>query len=155
MHHIISRGLKVHLTIEQWASKKISWHIKKFIFLTSVHIFNCLLFHLDKPLKLAPILPTSNRQIICLHSPWLDDYTVLCRFQVFTYSVVLMFPLSLSSICFSGVATGLGEMMPAQLWETTMDPERRLLKQLRVEDAAEANVVFSSLMGTRVSNQDS
>ncbi|XP_062196140.1 DNA gyrase subunit B, chloroplastic/mitochondrial [Phragmites australis] len=45
---------------------------------------------------------------------------------------------------------GLGEMMPAQLWETTMDPERRLLKQLRVEDAAEANVVFSSLMGTRV-----
>jgi DNA gyrase/topoisomerase IV subunit B len=66
-----------------------------------------------------------------------------------------MFPLSLSSICFSGVATGLGEMMPAQLWETTMDPERRLLKQLRVEDAAEANVVFSSLMGTRVSNQDS
>ncbi|KAK1293559.1 hypothetical protein QJS10_CPB17g01668 [Acorus calamus] len=45
---------------------------------------------------------------------------------------------------------GLGEMMPLQLWETTMDPERRLLKQLLVEDAAEANVVFSSLMGTRV-----
>jgi DNA gyrase subunit B len=41
-------------------------------------------------------------------------------------------------------------MMPAQLWETTMDPERRMLKQLKVEDAAEANVVFSSLMGTRV-----
>lgn len=45
---------------------------------------------------------------------------------------------------------GLGEMMPLQLWETTMDPERRLLKQLVVEDAAEANVVFSSLMGSRV-----
>ncbi|KAL4020682.1 hypothetical protein IC575_019463 [Cucumis melo] len=45
---------------------------------------------------------------------------------------------------------GLGEMMPAQLWETTMDPERRMLKQLAVEDAAEANVVFSSLMGARV-----
>jgi DNA gyrase subunit B len=44
-------------------------------------------------------------------------------------------------------------MMPLQLWETTMDPERRLLKQLTVEDAAEANVVFSSLMGTRVSRQ--
>lgn len=41
--------------------------------------------------------------------------------------------------------------MPAQLWETTMDPEQRLLKQLVVEDAAEASVVFSSLMGTRVS----
>lgn len=41
--------------------------------------------------------------------------------------------------------------MPLQLWETTLDPERRLLKQLIVEDAAEANVVFSSLMGARVS----
>ncbi|XP_050228146.1 DNA gyrase subunit B, chloroplastic/mitochondrial-like [Mercurialis annua] len=45
---------------------------------------------------------------------------------------------------------GLGEMMPIQLWETTLDPERRLLKQLVIEDAAEANVVFSSLMGARV-----
>ncbi|PIN21500.1 DNA topoisomerase type II [Handroanthus impetiginosus] len=45
---------------------------------------------------------------------------------------------------------GLGEMMPAQLWETTLSPETRLLKQLRVEDVAEANRVFSSLMGSRV-----
>ncbi|KAK6149054.1 hypothetical protein DH2020_016579 [Rehmannia glutinosa] len=44
---------------------------------------------------------------------------------------------------------GLGEMMPLQLWETTLNPETRLLKQLRVEDVAEANVVFSSLMGAR------
>lgn len=41
--------------------------------------------------------------------------------------------------------------MPAQLWETTLDPQRRLLKQMVVEDAAETNVVFSSLMGARVS----
>lgn len=79
------------------------------------------------------------------------DYMTICLFQVVTSSVPLMFPSCLSSICLSDVATGLGEMMPAQLWETTMDPERRLLKQLKVEDAAEANVVFSSLMGTRVS----
>ncbi|KAB5519311.1 hypothetical protein DKX38_023630 [Salix brachista] len=45
---------------------------------------------------------------------------------------------------------GLGEMMPAQLWETTLDPQQRVVKQLVVEDAAEANIVFSSLMGTRV-----
>lgn len=45
---------------------------------------------------------------------------------------------------------GLGEMMPLQLWETTMDPDRRMLKKLVVEDAAGANMVFSSLMGARV-----
>ncbi|KAL5720157.1 DNA topoisomerase (ATP-hydrolyzing) [Ranunculus cassubicifolius] len=45
---------------------------------------------------------------------------------------------------------GLGEMMPLQLWETTMDPERRTLKKLVVEDAAGANMTFSSLMGARV-----
>ncbi|VVA94755.1 unnamed protein product [Arabis nemorensis] len=46
---------------------------------------------------------------------------------------------------------GLGEMMPLQLWETTMNPDTRILKQLVVEDAAETNMVFSSLMGARVS----
>jgi len=70
-----------------------------------------------------------------------------------TPATSLIFPPCLCCIYFSGVAIGLGEMMPTQLWETTMDPERRLLKQLKVDDAAEANVVFSSLMGTRVSNR--
>lgn len=42
---------------------------------------------------------------------------------------------------------GLGEMMPAQLWETTMDPERRLLKQVSIENASNADFTFSMLMG--------
>ena len=41
--------------------------------------------------------------------------------------------------------------MPEQLWETTMNPETRILKQLVVDDIAEANMTFSSLMGARVS----
>ena len=45
---------------------------------------------------------------------------------------------------------GLGEMNAQQLWETTMDPENRMLKQVNIENAAEADFIFSMLMGEDV-----
>ena len=46
-------------------------------------------------------------------------------------------------------------MNPDQLWETTMDPSNRILKQVTIDDAAEADKLFDILMGTDVSSRKS
>jgi DNA gyrase subunit B len=50
---------------------------------------------------------------------------------------------------------GLGEMNSEELWETTMDPARRILKQVTIDDAAEADRIFDVLMGTDVPSRKS
>jgi len=46
---------------------------------------------------------------------------------------------------------GLGEMNPDQLWETTLDPKNRILKQVSIDDLEETENLFVSLMGDEVS----
>ena len=50
---------------------------------------------------------------------------------------------------------GLGEMDATQLWETTMNPENRVLIQLKLEDAEKADAIFTKLMGSEVSMRKS
>ncbi len=48
---------------------------------------------------------------------------------------------------------GLGEMDPSELWETTLNPEKRVLKRVEIEDAKEANKVTEMLMGSDVTDR--
>ena len=50
---------------------------------------------------------------------------------------------------------GLGEMNPEELWETTMDPKARVLKQVTIDNAQEADKIFDLLMGTEVAPRKS
>lgn len=64
-------------------------------------------------------------------------------------SMSLLAPLHCPATRCAHAVQGLGEMMPEQLWATTMDPARRTLRRLSVADAAAASDMFGMLMGDK------
>ncbi len=109
---------------------------------------------LDEKFLSLPNVTALNRQAEKLQKSWAKKAKLLYKEEEYELSD----PLQLAELVDElGRADrtiqrykGLGEMNPGQLWETTLDPGARTLKQIRVEDAVEADNIFSRLMGSEV-----